>query len=124
MRGVRRLARAESAPAMSGGMAPRRKGARAEVQLVAWLRENGYPEARRYLAGDGRQPGDVDGIPGVCMEVKHAERVQLTAWLAQADAEARLGAVPFVVVRLPRVIDPGSWALVTRVRHLPRLVGS
>jgi len=107
---------------VTGGNAPRRKGHTAERELAAWLRRNGYPEARRFLAGDGRQPGDVDGIPGVCLEVKNAARVQLGPWLAQVDAEARSGSVPFVVVRLPRITDPGEWALVTRVRQLPGLL--
>lgn len=109
---------------------PRRKGAQAERDLVSWLRGHGWPHARRYLAGDGRQPGDIDGVPGACLEVKNAERVQLTAWLAQVDLEAYqaqpyapLAPVPFVVVRLPRVVDPGQWAVVTRVRELPRLLG-
>ena len=52
------------------GRANRARGARAEVAVVNWLRDHGYPDARRYLAGDGRQPGDIDAIPGVSIEVK------------------------------------------------------
>lgn len=107
---------------MTGGNAPRVKGQRAEQQVVRWLRLNGWPHARRYLAGDGRQPGDVDGVPGACLDVKHAQRVELTAWLAQVDDEAPDGALPFVVVRLPRETDPARWALVTRLGNLDRLL--
>lgn len=107
----------------TGGMTPRRKGATAERDLVRWLRANGYPDARRYLAGDGRQPGDIDGLPGVVLEVKNAARFNLSGWLSQADAESPAGALPFVVIRLPRETDPARWALVTRVGELPRLLG-
>ena len=106
---------------LSGGNAPRRKGALAEQRVVSWLRSNGFPDARRFLAGDGRQPGDIDGVPGVCLDIKNANRYQLTQWLTQLDEEARAGALPFLVVKLPRITDPGEWALITRVRELPRI---
>ena len=101
---------------------PRRKGADAERALVSWLRVNGFPDARRYLAGDGRQPGDIDGLPGVCIDVKNRATLDLPGWLRQCDAEAR-HALPFVVVKLRGVVDPGQWALVTRVQNLRELMG-
>lgn len=102
---------------MTGGIAPRRKGANAERQAVNWLRTTGIaPDARRYLAGDGRQPGDIDAIPGVCLEVKAAERPQLGLWLAQADDECQ-GRLPAVWCRLRGTTDPGAWPLVLRARN-------
>lgn len=41
--------------------AERRRGADAERAVVNYLRAAGWPDTRRYLAGDGRQPGDIDG---------------------------------------------------------------
>lgn len=61
----------------ASGRANRRRGADAERQVVNYLREHGYPDARRYLAGDSRQPGDIDAIPGVSIEVKDRAR---SAW--------------------------------------------
>lgn len=100
---------------------PRRKGQDAERAVVAWLREHGYPDARRYLSGDGRQPGDVDGVPGVCLEVKNRAALDLPGWLRQLDAEAPPHCLSFVVVKMRGVTDPGQWALVTRLNRLPEL---
>ena len=99
---------------MPGSMS-RDKGARAERAVVAWLREHGWPDARRYLAGDGRQPGDIDGVPGLVMEIKAGERVCLSEWLGQVDKEAMRGTVPLVVVSLRGEPDPGKWAAVMRL---------
>ncbi len=106
---------------MTGGAAPRRKGARAEVALVRWLRVNGWPDARRYLAGDGRQPGDVDGVPGVCLEVKDQQRHDVAGWLRQTEAEAGPN-LPVLVVRPRGVTDPGRWWAVLRVGALAELL--
>ena len=77
----------------------RDRGARAERAVVNYLRENGWPDARRYLAGDGRQPGDVDFHPLVCLEVKDRAESRWPTWCRQAASEAREGMVPVVVRR-------------------------
>ena len=98
------------------GAANRRRGANAERAVVAWLRANGYPHARRYLAGDGRQPGDIDGVPGVCIEVKDIDpsRSAWPSWRAQVLAEAG-GRIPVVVRRTRGVTDVGQWEAETTV---------
>ena len=90
------------------GAASRRRGADAERSVVTWLRENGWPDARRYLAGDGRQPGDIDVWPGVCVEVKDRLESCWPTWCRQALVEAR-GRVPVVVRRTRGVRDVGVW---------------
>lgn len=99
----------------------RRKGARAEVALVNWLRSHGWPDARRYLAGDGRQPGDVDGIPGVCVEVKDQARHEINAWLRQVEEEAGPN-VPVLVVKPRGETDAGRWWAVLRVEAMAGLL--
>lgn len=91
------------------GAAERARGARAEVAVVNFLRANGWPDARRYLAGDGRQPGDVDFHPLVALEVKDVARSAWPSWCRQAASEAREGMVPAVVRRTRGVADPGLW---------------
>lgn len=94
---------------MTSGRANRRRGADAERAVVAWLRRHGYPDARRYLAGDGRQPGDIDAIPGVCIEVKDCASSAWPTWCRQARAEAGPHRVAVVVRRLRGAPDVGSW---------------
>ena len=91
------------------GAANRRRGADAERAVVAWLRDHGYPDARRYLAGDGRQPGDIDFHPLICLEVKDRAESSWPTWCRQAAAEARAGMVPVVVRRTRGVTDVGAW---------------
>lgn len=91
------------------GAANRSRGARAEVAVVNWMRVNGYPDARRYLAGDGRQPGDIDAIPGVCIEVKDRAGSAWPTWLRQAAAEGGPKRISCVVRRTRGVPDVGRW---------------
>ena len=105
------------------GRANRRRGATAEVRVVNWLRANGWPDARRYLAGDGRQPGDIDGVPGVVIEVKDTKASAWPTWRAQVLAEAG-GRVPVVVRRTRGVTDVGMWEAETVWTAWVGLVGS
>lgn len=89
--------------------------------MVAWLRAHGHPDARRYLAGDGKQPGDVDAIPGVTLEVKDQNDYDISGWLRQAVAESR-GRIAVVVMHPRGVADVGDWWAVMRVSDLNRLV--
>jgi hypothetical protein len=92
----------------------RNKGARAERAAVNHLHERGYPDARRYLAGDGNQPGDIDCFPGIVIEVKNQARYDLPAWLRQADVEAGSERLPMVLVKPVGVVDVGCWWAVMR----------
>lgn len=92
------------------GAASRRRGADAERAVVNWLRDNGYPDARRYLAGDGRQPGDIDAIPGVVIEVKDVAASAWPSWCTQADNAAGPDRVAIVVRRTRGNRDVGAWS--------------
>ena len=93
----------------SQGRANRLRGARAEVAVVNYLRTRDYGDARRYLAGDGRQPGDIDAIPGVCIEVKDRAASSWPTWMSQAVAEAGPHLVAVVVRRTRGQRDVGEW---------------
>jgi Holliday junction resolvase len=100
----------------------RDKGARAEREFVSFLRREGWPDARRYLSGDGLQPGDIDGVPGVTIEVKNCAQLSIPAWLRQVEAEAAPGSLPVLAIRRPGLVDPGDGWAVLRWREMVGLL--
>jgi hypothetical protein len=82
----------------------RRKGAAAEREIVALVREAGWPHARR--THDGRSQaarGDIAGGPaGVHIEVKRQERLGVPAALAQVREDADALDLPVLVHRPSR----------------------
>ena len=77
----------------------RRKGADGERELAALLREHGY-EARRgqqYSGANG--DADVVGLPGIHIECKRVERLNLYDAIAQAKADKLDGELPTVFHR-------------------------
>ncbi len=113
------------------GAASRNKGAAAERRVVAWFRAHGFPHVRRYLSGDGRQPGDIDGVligrtspqpwawvVPACVEVKDQATYDLAGWMRQAETEALDGQVPLVVFHPHGEADVGRWFVLTRLQHL------
>lgn len=91
------------------GRNARRRGASAENEVAKYLRTEGYPDARRYLAGDGRQPGDIDWHPLVLVEVKDVAGSAWPTWCRQAIEEAREGIAAVVVRRTRGVPDVALW---------------
>lgn len=83
---------------MSKTINSKQKGARFERQLASKFREHGY-EARRtaQYCGNTGDASDVVGLPGIHIEAKHQERMQLYEWMAQAKRDsAESGNLPAV----------------------------
>lgn len=81
-------------------MNSRDKGARFERELARALRAYGYQHARRgqqYCGANG--DADVVGLPGIHIEAKHVERLNLDDAMAQAARDARPGERPAVFHR-------------------------
>lgn len=79
-------------------MNSKQKGARFERQLASRFREYGY-KARRtaQYCGNTGDAADVEGLPGIHVEAKHQERMQLYDWMAQAKRDAAgTGTIPTV----------------------------
>ena len=80
----------------------RQKGARGERELSSKLKEYGYNTRRgqQYCGANG--DADVIGLPGVHIECKRVERLNLYDALAQAKHDAREGETPTVFHRKDR----------------------
>lgn len=70
------------------GKSSQRKGASGERELAALLREYGYDIRRGGSLSFGETP-DLSGLPGVHVEVKRRENVNLSAALEQARRDAQ-----------------------------------
>lgn len=71
----------------------KQKGARFERQLASIFREYGYKDARRsaQYCGNSGEAADISNLPGIHVEAKHQERMQLYDWVAQAKRDAEAG---------------------------------
>ena len=64
------------------------KGTRFESDVVAYLREHGFRYAeRRALAGNADR-GDIAGVPGVAIECKAVQRIELATFVDESQREA------------------------------------
>ena len=80
-------------------MNSRAKGARGERSLAAVLRDYGYDTRRgqQYCGANG--DADVVGIPGLHIECKRVERLNVYDAVAQSERDARENEVPVVMHR-------------------------
>jgi hypothetical protein len=77
----------------------RRKGSRFELDVVAYLREHGFPYAERaYGAGRPEDVGDIDGVAGFVVECKAHKSIDLAGFIDEADRERSHARQPFAVV--------------------------
>ena len=65
----------------------KRKGSAAELAVAKWLRKLGWIHAERSRAGWQDDRGDIDGMPGVCIEVKNEKRIDLPGYLRELEVE-------------------------------------
>lgn len=85
------------------GKSSQRKGANGERELAAILRERGYDVKRGGSLTFGEIP-DLTGLPGVHIECKRVERLNMAEAMAQAERDAqRFGdGIPAVFHRCSR----------------------
>ena len=83
-------------------MNSRQKGARGERELAEKLREYGYETRRGQQYSGANGDADVVGIPGIHIECKRVERLNIDEALSQAERDARDGEMPVVMHRKNR----------------------
>jgi hypothetical protein len=81
------------------GRASRDKGKRGERELASALRQLGFAARRsqQYCGSSG--DADLVGMPGLHIECKRAERLELYGAMAQAIGDAAPGEAPVVMHR-------------------------
>lgn len=102
--------------------ASRRKGATAERDVVAWLRANGFPYAERRAGGTSGP--DITGCPGIAWEIKNAARMELAAWVDQAEAQrvATGAALAPLVIKRKGTTQVGAYYAVLPLERLAFLL--
>lgn len=73
------------------GKASRNKGKRGELEIVKVLKVAGYEKAQRsaQFKGNTGQAPDVEGLPGIHIEVKRVERLNLRKAYEQAVNDSK-----------------------------------
>lgn len=84
-----------------------RKGSIFEREVVGFLQGHGFPHIERaYGAGRPADVGDLDGTPGLCWELKNCSRLELAAWVDEAQTERRHARARFGIVVAKRRRKP------------------
>lgn len=86
-----------------GGKKPQRKGADGERELAAILQQHGYDCTRGGSLSFGEVP-DLSGLPGIHIEVKRVERLNIGEAMEQSirDSERMLDGMPTLFHRRNR----------------------
>lgn len=80
----------------------RRKGANGELELSHILQDHGYNTRRGDQSRGGSVEADIVGIPGLHIECKRVEQLNLEKALEQSERDARVEEVPVVIHRRNR----------------------
>ena len=92
------------------GLASRRKGYAANLAVVHYLNDHGFPHAR--VRPTGAAGSDIDELPpGLEIEVKNRERWDLSGWLDKLadDMEAHESPMGAVIIKRKGTTDVSRW---------------
>lgn len=100
-------------------MNSRNKGAAGERELAAKLREYGYNCRRGQQYSGANGDADVVGLPGVHIECKRVEKLNLYDAMAQAVRDAKDGEMPAVFHRK----NKKEWLVTLRLNDYMNMYG-
>lgn len=83
-------------------MNSREKGKRGELEAAHLLKEYGYDTRRSQQFAGINGDADVVGLPGMHIEVKRVEKLNLENAVAQSERDAREDEIPIVMHRKNR----------------------
>lgn len=78
-------------------MNSRAKGKRGELALARKIREHGLPARRGQQYSGANGDADVIGLPGIHIECKWVERLNIWDAYDQANRDAKRGEIPVVM---------------------------
>ena len=81
------------------GKSQREKGKRGEREVASILRDYGYHGRRGQQYSGATGEADVVGLPGVHIEVKRVEKLNIYDAISQSKRDARIGEEPVVFHR-------------------------
>lgn len=99
-------------------MNSREKGKRGERELAKFLREHGYDSRRGQQYSGANGDADVVGVPGIHIECKRVERLNIEDAMAQSIRDAG-DETPVVIHRKNR----GEWLCTMRLEDWLRMYG-
>jgi len=80
----------------------KQKGTSWETAIVRYLVSRGWLHAERRTLSGAHDRGDIAGLPGVVIEAKNAQRIDLAGWLTEAQTEAKNAGAEVGVVWVKR----------------------
>ena len=92
-------------------MNSRQKGARGERELAKVFRYHGYDARRGQQYSGISGDADVIGLPGIHVECKRVERLNIQDAVSQSVRDARVGEIPAVFHRR----DRSEWLVTMRL---------
>jgi len=97
----------------------RDKGARGEREWAGFCREQGYDQCRRGQQFSGIDGEDVVGLPGIHIECKRVQALNIEEAMAQSRRDAKEGEMPIVAFRRDRerwkvCMDAEDWFAIYR----------
>ena len=81
------------------GKSQREKGKRGEREFASLCRSYGYQARRGQQYAGANGDADVVGLPGIHVEVKRVERLDLLGAMSQSKADAKEDELPIVAHR-------------------------
>ena len=84
------------------GKSQRSKGCRGELLWRNVCREHGFEGAQRGSQSNGAVIADVIGLPGIHIECKFVERLNLRAAMVQSECDAKGDEIPIVAHKTSR----------------------
>ena len=83
-------------------MNSREKGKRGELEAARVLKEYGYETRRGQQYSGATGDADVVGLPGIHLEIKRVEKLNISKAMKQSIRDARDGELPVVMHRKNR----------------------